>query len=504
MIEDDDGDDGQSAPHVPQVQRPDLPPAGASPARPPPLDTGRAGSRWMKQAVRSAFLMRADWTGLRATPRFVAALVVLSYVAAVLLERLYIVGAATFAWQGMLGGWMGSACMAWACWLLASGQPGGGATRPAAAGDLFGLWCAQSIVFTVVLGIVFVPLAQLGVVSESMSTPGQWAAWLLPAAWVCAARIRLLWLGTTARNAPRVLAAVLVVTLFGAESWLFPARFWYAARPPAREAEAPTLKLTQELMESQSALLARRLDALRPQRPGIVDVYAITFAPYASQDVFMRESAMVAGVIAQRFDADGRTIQLVNNVATVDEFAWATPLNLKRAIARAAQRMNRAEDVLFIHLASHGGADGKLSADFWPMTVASVTPQDLARWLDDAGVRYRVVSVSACYAGSWIAPLAGDGTLVMTAADADHTSFGCGSRSPLTYFGKAMYDEEMRRTWSFERAHAAARKSIEAREVAAGKTDGYSNPQIRVGAAIARQLVLLEAQHAASAALGTR
>jgi len=48
---------------------------------------------------------------------------------------------------------------------------------------------------------------------------------------------------------------------------------------------------------------------------------------------------------------------------------------------------------------------------------------------------WRVISVSACCSGSWIAPLAGDTALVMTAADADHTSYGCGRRSELTFFG---------------------------------------------------------------------
>ena len=88
--------------------------------------------------------------------------------------------------------------------------------------------------------------------------------------------------------------------------------------------------------------------------------------------------------------------------------------------------------------------------------VDSVTPQALRRWLAGAGVRWRVVSVSACYSGSWIAPLADAGSLVMTAAAADHTSYGCGKKSELTFFGRAVFDEELRRTWSFEQAHAAA------------------------------------------------
>ena len=125
---------------------------------------------------------------------------------------------------------------------------------------------------------------------------------------------------------------------------------------------------------------------------------------------------------------------------------------------------------------------GSPPADWPPIALDPVTPAELRSWLDAAGISYRVVSVSACYSGSWIAPLAGPNTLVMTASDAEHTSYGCGRRSELTYFGRALYDEQLRHhTLSFERAMAAARPLIEQREIEAGKSDGYSNPQIALG-----------------------
>jgi hypothetical protein len=42
----------------------------------------------------------------------------------------------------------------------------------------------------------------------------------------------------------------------------------------------------------------------------------------------------------------------------------------------------------------------------------------------------------------------------MTAADADHTSYGCGRLSELTFFGRALFDEQLRKTHSFEQAFA--------------------------------------------------
>ncbi len=69
----------------------------------------------------------------------------------------------------------------------------------------------------------------------------------------------------------------------------------------------------------------------------------------------------------------------------------------------------------------------------------------------------------------------------MTAADATHTSYGCGRLSELTFFGRAMFNEELRKTRSFEAAFAAAVPLIRQREIDAGKDDGFSNPQISMG-----------------------
>lgn len=267
------------------------------------------------------------------------------------------------------------------------------------------------------------------------------------------------------------------------------------ARKAARPAPPPDLVLTQDVMEAQPVLLAKRLNELQPQRPGVVDVYAITFAPYSDEDVFRKESRMVADVMARRFDAGGRGIQLVNSVSTVEQWPWATRKNLQRTLQHIAKLMDRDEDVLFIHLTSHGAQNGELFAGFWPMTVEPVTPALLKAWLDEAGIRNRVISVSACYSGTWVKPLADAHTLIMTASDATHTAYGCGRESELTFFGRAVFDEQLRRhTLSFEQAHAAARELIRKRETAAHKSDGYSNPQIQVGGDIRAHLAKLQTE----------
>ncbi|MED5621202.1 C13 family peptidase [Ideonella sp. BN130291] len=474
----------------------------ASVPRHEPLQPG-AVAPWLREGARAALGQPPRWSGLQAHPMVVLALVALQCLLAVLLQRLYIPGPARFYGAAVLCGWVATAAMAWVSQLLrvpSQAQPGG----PPSATHLFCLLAAQALAVSAACGGVFVALVHAG--AGAWLGGGGWMALTL-ACWGWLALVQLVLLNRSAPGRPLAAlggALVLLAASLGVQWWQ-PARFWYPDMPADELPPEPQLRLDQTTMEAQPRLLAERLEALQPGRPGVVDLYAITFAPYAEEDVFSRESEMVASVMAQRFDAAGRSLQLVNHVDTLAQWPWATPLNLQRSIRRIAQRMNRDEDVLFIHLTSHGARNGQLAASFPPMAVDEVTPQQLKAWLDEAGIRWRVISISACFSGSWIAPLAGEGTLVMTAADADHTSYGCGRRSPLTFFGRAMYDEQLRgQTRSFEQAHAAVRPVIEQREKEAGKSDGYSNPQISVGAAVREPLRRLEARlHGHGGALTT-
>jgi hypothetical protein len=425
--------------------------------------------------------------GLAARPLTVALLVLAGYLLGFGVQRALMEGEPQPHWPGFLEGWAGVALTAWLCWIAARSRP------EWTAATLFALCCAASLVSSLVTGAGLLLLrATLGP-GDAWPAGLQWAAWLLPVSWAGLAQMLLFWrvAGPGLVRAALVLLAPLPLVL---NAWLQPAVFWW----PEASAEAVAgpsdgvLPLTDEIVAAQPALLAHALQSLRPPQPGRVNLYGLSYAPYASEDVFMRESAVVAKTMRERFGAEGRFVELVVNPATGLTLPWATPLNLRQAIQRMAAVMDRDRDVLFLHLTSHGGADGQLASDTAPLQTAAMTPERLKQWLDEAGVRWRVISVSACYSGSWIAPLAGDGTLVMTAADADHTSYGCGKRSELTFFGRAMYAEELRKTRSFAQAHAAARQVIDRREQEAGKSDGYSNPQINEGAAIRPMLKRLE------------
>ncbi len=107
-----------------------------------------------------------------------------------------------------------------------------------------------------------------------------------------------------------------------------------------------------------------------------------------------------------------------------------------------------------------------------------------------AAPTHRVIVVSACYAGGFVPALTSEDTLVIAAARADRTSFGCEDGKAWTYFGEAYFAQALARTASFERAFHIAAKAIAQREQL--EKHDASEPQMQVGERIREQLRLIE------------
>src|SRR5713101_1830441 len=139
--------------------------------------------------------------------------------------------------------------------------------------------------------------------------------------------------------------------------------------------------------------------------------------------------------------------------------------------------MDVQNDILFLILTSHGSQAGlEVKAGTRQETLS---PLNLVRVLNDTLVRHRVVIISACYSGVFIRPLADPDTLIITAADADHTSFGCKNGNDWTYFGDAFFNTALRRTPNLRNAFVLASSLIRKRERQNGLTP--SNPQMAGG-----------------------
>ncbi|MEE8084783.1 MAG: C13 family peptidase, partial [Alphaproteobacteria bacterium] len=166
----------------------------------------------------------------------------------------------------------------------------------------------------------------------------------------------------------------------------------------------------------------------------------------------------------------------------------ASITTLRLALNEIAVKMGE-EDILFLYITSHGRR-GRISVRIGGIKLRDLRAGTLRRILDQAGIKNRVLVISACYSGSFIEPLRDDNTLIMTASAADLTSFGCGHDGTFTYFGNALIGIAMEKEFSMARAFEIAVRSIEKREKKEGL--GPSKPQIRVGLAIGPVLQRIE------------
>ncbi|WP_236015149.1 C13 family peptidase [Geomonas anaerohicana] len=243
--------------------------------------------------------------------------------------------------------------------------------------------------------------------------------------------------------------------------------------------ESGELSLTDEVLTAQNRLLDEQLAALQPGRRGHSDLYFVGFAGDASQDVFLKELSVTRQLFDTRFGTEGRSVLLVNNPQSATALPFATVGNLERALVRVGEVMNRDEDVLFFYLSSHGSRDQELEVSNPPLELKQVTPELLRRLLRKAGIRYKVVVVSACFSGGFIQPLQDHDSLLITAADATHESFGCGFGENYTWFGEAFVGDALRSTYSFTEAFEKSRDTI--RKWETEKDETPSNPQIWAG-----------------------
>ncbi len=238
----------------------------------------------------------------------------------------------------------------------------------------------------------------------------------------------------------------------------------------------------------QGELIKQETDKLLPERAGQIDLYFLGLAGYADEDVFMNEAMRAKELFDDQFDTSERSLLLINNDETVKNLPLANVHNLESAVVALAETMNPAEDILFLMLSSHGSEDHKLSTDYYPLDMNDIGPREIKTILDNAGIKWRVIVISACYSGGFIESLIDENTLIMTASDKDKQSFGCGHDGDYTYFGEALFGKHLKLERNFSTAFYAARKDIEARE--SEESIDASMPQISIGENIEKQLSL--------------
>jgi len=203
------------------------------------------------------------------------------------------------------------------------------------------------------------------------------------------------------------------------------------------------------------------------------NVTVVSFGLFGSQGVFRSEATRAAEIVAARFGADPVVVRF-----NTKRGGNATVEALTETLHTQSRKMNRDDDILFVILTSHGSPGG-LAVNAGKL-AETLKPSSLAEMLERTGVRHKVVVISACYSGVFIPRIASADTLVVTAADAHHPSFGCEDRAKWTYFGDAFFNIALRRTNNLKEAFLLARSIVSKRELRQGFEP--SNPQMAGGA----------------------
>jgi Peptidase C13 family len=245
----------------------------------------------------------------------------------------------------------------------------------------------------------------------------------------------------------------------------------------------------EPLLYDQPARIAAGVDRVAPNTGNKPAVFFVGFAGDGDQSIFKREAVFAQSVIADHFGSADRSMELINDVDDRDSYPLATVSGLTDALKLLAERMNPEQDVLVLTLTSHGSREG-LAVSNGSLPLLQLGPTELRQALDEAGIKWRVIIVSACYSGVFLEPLETDSTLIATASDSEHSSFGCADDRDLTYFGEALFKDSIPTTPTIEAAFKKAADLIQHRETAEHLE--HSNPQIYVGPAIRQKLAPLE------------
>lgn len=264
--------------------------------------------------------------------------------------------------------------------------------------------------------------------------------------------------------------AVAVVMLLGFcwvdEGTYVNASLWYPMHEP-EDAYEESWERTEELLFSQAERIDQAVDAMVP-RAGPSSAFFVGFAGYAEEKVFANEIRYAADVLGSRYHSTGRTLLLLNDYRSLDHDPLATVSGLDYGLHRIAEKMDRENDLLILALSSHGSASPALAVSNGALPLNDLDGVRLRAALDDAGIRWRLLVISACYAGSFIDGLSSPYSAIITSAAPDKTSFGCSNERDLTYFGEAFYRDALPEAPSLREAFGLAKQYVTQREREAG------------------------------------
>ncbi|WP_335423555.1 C13 family peptidase [Gemmobacter denitrificans] len=194
--------------------------------------------------------------------------------------------------------------------------------------------------------------------------------------------------------------------------------------------------------------------------------------------VFDGDVVAMGRALAQRYGGlDGRVLvgHHGGQVSNLSDPAAAA------ALADLARSARDGRDLVVVLLTSHG-LPGEIAVRHPGMKHhTSLTASDLRQLLRPLENDRHVVILQACYSGSLIPALQSPNRIILTAARADRTSFGCAPGSNNTWFIRSLV-EELQQGGSWQDVYLRTRSRVQGYERRKGiGIHENSQPQASVG-----------------------
>jgi Peptidase C13 family len=257
---------------------------------------------------------------------------------------------------------------------------------------------------------------------------------------------------------------------------------WAAPEVAEAEDHGDSPADAETVLFEQSQRIDQALAAIRSDASPTPKAFFLGFAGVGEQKVFAQEIGLASRVLSERYGMESRSLSLINDQRDLERAPLASVSGLQYALRGLADRMNLDRDVLFLVISSHGAKDPAIAVSNSDLPLNDMTDEDLADALSASGIKWRVIIISACYAGGFIDALKDPHTIVITAAAADRTSFGCSNDRDLTYFGEAFFRDALPEAHSLRDAFERAKSAIALREhrerVDASKPQAYFGAEL--------------------------
>ncbi|MEL6959062.1 MAG: C13 family peptidase [Pseudomonadota bacterium] len=191
--------------------------------------------------------------------------------------------------------------------------------------------------------------------------------------------------------------------------------------------------------------------------------------------VFDRDVITFNRAYGAAFGSPAGSAQYGVNAASLSD---PDPAAISADLTRLATAAVDGEDLVVVMLTSHGVPDRIVVQPRQGGEIFDLTADDLANLLSPLSSDQQILILQACFSGSLIDELRSPNRIILTAASADRSSFGCSPESDNTWFIKAL-NRAMGEGGSWQQIFERTRALVAADEAAQGVP--ASNPQRFVG-----------------------